>query len=346
MFRGGDQSNGTTGNRQFLRSALYAVQNGQPSLADGNVLAMDHGYTNDYTAEDALKMGNSGENFGILCKDKNLSIEARKPFVESDTIFYTLNNLRRQTYEFRFGPENIQAPGLSAWLVDRFQNNSSSVSLSDSTFISFTVTSDAASAAADRFILVFKQLAPVPVSFTHIAANRLNAKRINVSWKVDNETEIARYELERSANGRDFEKINTQVALANNGSSSNYAYPDEDPLETDNFYRVRSIGIDARTQYSAIVKVGPLKGSAQISIYPNPVINKKINLRFNNMPSGLYTLQLSNKLGQVIYRQSTSVAGNNMAMTIEPGGQLVRGTYQLLITSELGEKKVLQVMVD
>lgn len=31
---------GTTGNRQFLRAALYAVQSGQLSLADGNVLAL------------------------------------------------------------------------------------------------------------------------------------------------------------------------------------------------------------------------------------------------------------------------------------------------------------------
>ena len=89
--------------------------------------------------------------------------------------------------------------------------------------------------AADRFRLVFQQLVPTPVPFTSIAANRNSDKSIAVSWKVENETNMQLYTIERSENGRNFSGIITADPLLNNGGSSTYSSNDLSPLAGDIF---------------------------------------------------------------------------------------------------------------
>jgi hypothetical protein len=331
--------------RQFFRLSLYNGTTATANLADGNIITFDTEFNNSIDDNDALKISNTGENIGIRNGNKILAIEARSPVVTEDTLFYNLNNLRRQTYQMRFHPENI-APGMTAFIVDKFLNTITPVELSSPSTVDFTITTDAASGAADRFYIVFKALAPVPVTITSITATRQRDASIAIDWHVENETSMERYEIERSGDGRDFGKISTTAPALNNGGGTSYRHIDKDPLSTDNYYRIKAISQGGQVQYSAIVKVAPLKAPAFISVYPNPVVGKKLNIRFSDQPAGVYSLQLTNKLGQVIYRGVIEVSGMNTVKSVILGNEVIAGNYQLSIISPDGTRFAIQVIVD
>jgi hypothetical protein len=72
-----------------------------------------------------------------------------------------------------------------------------------------------------------------------------------------------------------------------------------------------------------------VSGNAGISVFPNPVTNGNVNLRFNNLPAGVYTIRVFNSLGQaVINKQVTHTAGSSVE-TLRVTG---KGMYQVEVT--------------
>lgn len=327
--------------RSFLFTSLF-TQTGL--IADGNIVAFETGFGNDVNDYDAKKLFNPGENFGLSRDSMLLAVEARNPVVISDTLFYNIQNLKQQPYRFCFAPINFQ-PGIAAYLVDKFSNSSTPVSTTDSTFIDFSITATAGSNAADRFMLVFRQSTVVPVFIVRISAARQPGNSVLVNWTVANETNIAQYVVERSGNGADFTFIGHAMPVANNGAGASYGFTDVNPLDGINFYRIRAVNQDGRLQYSSIARVDADKNSPGISVYPNPVSDNTINLSFVNQPKGNYSLILTNKLAQVIYKDELQVTQSNTFFGIRPSATLPAGTYQLSIVSETGDKQVLQVLV-
>ncbi|CAN5826409.1 hypothetical protein BH11BAC4_BH11BAC4_27500 [soil metagenome] len=91
-----------------------------------------------------------------------LAVEAHERVVAIDTIFYSMSNLRQQGYQLRFAPINMRSLGLQPFLVDRFRNTNTLLSITDSSYVDFMVTTEMASAAANRFFIVFKRLHKLP----------------------------------------------------------------------------------------------------------------------------------------------------------------------------------------
>ena len=330
---------------QYLKTHLYAIVNGQPILADGNVVSMNNTYSNSYSSEDALKFFNGGENFGLRCNDKILAIEARKELTENDTIFYASYNLRSVNYKLEIVPENMNGIMLVPYLIDRYLQTSTQLSLTDTSIINFTVVPNTASALSDRFIIVFHQLQPVPVRITNIAAKRNSDNSISVDWKVQNEMNIGKYQLERSAEGRFFNAISFISPSNNNGGSANYNYIDQTALLSDNFYRIKAVDIDRQFCYSSIVKVGGIKNTS-ITVNPNPITDNKIQVFFNNASKGDYNIKLRNAIGQLICETNCFVSSENQRKSIFLNNKLASGIYKLIITQGKGQSIVIQIIVD
>ena len=314
--------------RQFLRSCLYS-QSGY--LADGNVVAFDDAFTNAFDKDDAIQLQNPGERLGIFSNDRVLALEARHTVNISDTIFYALNNLVINSYQLRFAPENMDTR-LNAYLVDRFTDTRTMISLRDSTFINFAVSSDIASGAPNRFFLVFKASQPVPVHITSLTAMRNSDKTVSVQWSVENAGDIEGFELEHSEDGRNFRKINTIMPQPVGGAIATYSNVDKAADLTSNFYRIKAISRGGEIQYSNIARVAALEIAGGIDIYPNPVTGKQINIRFIAQNQGTYHLQLVNELGQVVQEDPEYVTGSDFFKTLSLTNAITPGNYHLNIT--------------
>lgn len=327
--------------RQLMFCSLFTNQG---NIADGNIIVFEDGLGNNINHYDAKKLPNAGENFSITRNDTLLSLEARQYVQEPDTVFFHLKNLRAQNYQFRFAPMHMPAH-LAAFLVDSHLQQYHSVSLTDSSFIDVSINATPGSAAPGRFYLVFRPSAVVPVQFTGIAAQRTSKTVNTITWNTDNEIGLRLYQIEKSADGRQFEPIGTKAPAQNQGGQATYHLLDENALPGFNYYRVRAVNLDGSAQYSRIAVVYPLKGTPAISVYPNPVVDNNIQLRFTGAKTGNYTFRLNNESGQTIYRHRAQVQQPDQLLLLKPSQVLSAGTYWLQVIDVDGIQYTEKIMV-
>lgn len=313
---------------QKLKTLLYAKVDNHWNLFDGTVNEFDSANSNAVDGRDAIKPTNSGENLGIKSGDKILSVERHATLNVDDTIHYNLTQVRATSYRLGFVSENLD-PLLTGYLVDRYLNTSTVVNLWDTTWMDISIINDPGSYAPNRFYLIFKRSAPVPVTFLDVKAAWRN-KDVLVSWDVAQEENISHYEVERSANGSNFEKMHQEPATG----SSTYTWLDTHPLSGDNFYRIRSVGTGGDIKYSQIVKVSRKKGENLITVYPNPVKEDGIlYVGLQNTEPGNYQLQLLNEAGQVLHNQVIRHIGGSMLYSLQLKQMITHGNYILKIVS-------------
>ncbi len=150
-------ANGNLGLRPVKRAMLRTDLLWNSEVIDGNVAVFDAQFSNAYDGQDAQKMGNPGANFGIESNSKLLNVEGREPARSGDVLQFRMWNLAQGNYQLKFAAGSIAEPGVEALLEDSYSRQVTPLQLNGSTVISFTVTSDAASQAANRFRVVFRK---------------------------------------------------------------------------------------------------------------------------------------------------------------------------------------------
>jgi hypothetical protein len=325
--------------RQFFRASLFISPDPNALIADGNAVAFDQGFSDSIDGDDGMKISNSGENFGILRYGEFLAVEARAPITSNDTIFYKMSNLRQQTYQFRFVPENMETDNVQAFLMDNYLNTATNISLTDTTFVNVSITSNAASAASNRFKVVFKTFTVLPVKLTSLTATK-KEETVVVEWQVQDESGMEKYQVQRSVDGNNFITVGN-TAAKNNGTGK-YNFIDTDPSTGNNYYRIASVSKDGQISYSSIVKVRMGTFNESISVFPNPVENGIIHLQFLNQQQGKYSIRLISSSGEVILSKNINHAGNNNKTILSKN--LPKGIYQLEIMKPDGSVKVLKLL--
>ncbi|HRE64962.1 MAG TPA: hypothetical protein PKU77_14335, partial [Ferruginibacter sp.] len=116
-----------------------------------------------------------------------------------------------------------------------------------------------------------------------------------------------------------------------------YTKTDLSPLAADNFYRIKAFGLAGDITYSPIVKVAPEKIASLITVQPNPVKDKQLNIRFVGQQAGVYKLQLNNALGQLLHQALINVNTGNEIQSIQLSKDIPAANYQLSICDKNGK---------
>lgn len=330
---------------QQIYTELVTVNPGNiESVADGVRIWYNAGFDAG-TNDDIGKLGNFGENLSSYRDGKKLIVEMRPMIGSRDTIFLRSSNLGIKDYRLKINTFDFIQPNVQAFLEDAYLNSSSPLNLNGSVNnFDFSVTTDPASASPDRFIIVFAASGPLPVTFTNVQAQQ-QGQFIDVDWKVSNQLNIEKYEVEKSANGSNFNKANTQAAVGANGSDAIYSWLDVNPLMGDNFYRIRSIGISGDVKISQVVKVRMGKGNPAITVYPNPVTNRNMALQFTDMAVGIYRVRLMNTMGQSLFTKTITHGGGSAAQTVMLDKNIAAGNYRLEIINPDGTKTTTTLLI-
>lgn len=345
-FKGSSQpGNGNSSDRMFFRAKLFAA-NG--NIADGNMVVFDDDLSNGYDGNDAVKMMNPGENFGMRRQSRILAIEARNVVTHEDTIYYDIRNLLPQVYQVKFAPQFMSAVSLYPVLLDNYMHTEHPVSTTDSTFFFFTVNSNPATSAFDRFKLVFRPQpvgAPLPLTFTSLKAGWQADKTINIQWEVEEEMNVDHYRVERSHNGLQFTAIAKVIASRDIATRRKYRYTDRLPLGEAPYYRITGVDIDGRRTYSKIIKLNTAAAETMLSVYPNPLTIPQMQVKVAG-PAGNYELALINNAGQKVFSSRLRVNQPGQVQTVSPGKQVINGSYTLILTAEDGATQVQQVIIN
>jgi hypothetical protein len=154
---------------------------------------------------------------------------------------------------------------------------------------------------------------------------------------------MKQYEVERSDDGNHFSKAG--AVKANNNAATNYSWTDVNPGNGLNYYRIKSIDINDKIEYSKIVKVQNSKNISQdIMIFPNPIINKTINLRFISQPKGMYYIRIIDQLGKPVLINQLIRNNESDSETIPLDSNLSHGIYHIEIIKPGGEKKIIKMI--
>ena len=315
---------------QALRINLYIPGPVGSTFGDGTLVQFSDQCNAAVDKQDALKFNNINETVSLLRNGTSLSIERRPLITDTDTLFLRLFRTTQRSYKWEFAPMNLD-PALTAFLEDKYTGISAPLNLTGNSMFDFVINSDPASAATDRFRIVFKKAIVLSVTFKDLKAYQQGADVV-VEWKVENEKNISRYELEKSTDGLNFIKVNaTKAGNAANGMAA-YNWIDLSPAEGNNYYRIRSININGSSEITPVVVVKMPKLIAALRVYPNPIIQSTIGIEFKNIAVGIYETRLLNSVGQTILMQKINHAGGTLLEKIHPVKKLLAGIYQLEIT--------------
>ena len=332
------------GRPQSLEANLYINNNGATSLMDGIRADIGNNFSNDLDDDDAYKIANSTENVSLKRNGKLLSVERHNIIGIKDTFFLNLGNVRVQNYEWQLEMDNLDQPGLTGFFEDNYLQTIIPLDLDGSTNVNFNIENIPGSYAADRFMIVFSQpTGALSVTFTSVKAYS-QSSNINVEWKVDNESNINQYIVEKSINGIQFTSVASLQAISNNGGSASYAISDTKPVEGYNYYRIKSVDLNGTTAITNIVKVLMGEIGQEITVYPNPVINGKINLVLNNQPAGKYNIRIFNKAGQVIKECLIQHSQGNSTEAIQLDNYIPHGIYHLEVNKPDGTQTNIKVV--
>lgn len=177
----------------------------------------------------------------------------------------------------------------------------------------------------------------VAVRFNDITAEPSDCSA-KLKWSTSMEEAGSSFEVEYSADGRNFVKVASVAGKQNpSGSSYEYAY---NQGNGKGYYRLKIIGIDGQASYSKIVNAAIKCNVKKVFIYPNPikadeVLHVNVSNYEGNVKGELYGAE-----GKVVLTRTLQNGSNLVTLSSLP-----QGTYNFKVSDDRGEMQSYKVVI-
>lgn len=176
--------------------------------------------------------------------------------------------------------------------------------------------------------IVYNKPAMGDVTVSRITALPLHLVRFGVqkegnmahaSWTTTEEVNTSHFDLERSADGKQFEQIAT-ITAQNAAGEHLYDFTDLHPLAGRSYYRLKMADIDDTYTHSRIVSFdGEKNGTVVAAIYPNPA-KEAVNIQISESSSD-QTIRLISQSGKTLLTKRFTASGTQpMDVSAIPAG--------------------------
>lgn len=158
---------------------------------------------------------------------------------------------------------------------------------------------------------------PLAVSLLYLKVKLADHQTL-LNWATATESGNDHFEIERSANGRDFVFLASVPGAGNSSSIQYYAYTDKNPIAGVNYYRLKQVDNNSHFTYSSVVMVNAGINQGQLmTVYPNPA-SGNIKLSFTLLKNQECLLQITDMSGKIIQSKAIRcIAGlNEMELSI------------------------------
>ncbi|RYY49591.1 MAG: hypothetical protein EOO06_06725 [Chitinophagaceae bacterium] len=159
----------------------------------------------------------------------------------------------------------------------------------------------------------------LPLSWLGFTA-QAQEKNIVLNWATAVEEGTARFSIQRSANGRDWETIGNVAAAGTAAIATYYSFTDRMPLNAANYYRLTQKDLNGNQAYSKVVFIDLQNQALDFAVYPTLLSNGRLNVRINkSLPA-----QVFNAAGKLV-----------LTAVLQPGtqqivlGNLPSGLYRI-----------------
>ena len=169
---------------------------------------------------------------------------------------------------------------------------------------------------------------PLPLTFISFDVVKGNNNNAILYWETTKELNVFNFEIERSADGIQFESIATIKAKGNYSSINNYEYSDDFMLPNNSYYRIKQVDMNGKYAYSAIRNVSSENHSYKL--FPNP--SRGIFNISSASANKKHTITLSNTLQETI--NSTTFVSDEKGNIIVDFSAISKGLYFITIISD------------
>lgn len=156
----------------------------------------------------------------------------------------------------------------------------------------------------------------------------------HLEWETYIESQNRGFEMERSYNGLDFQRIGFVPTRANLTGNTSYSFTDDTPGADRVWYRFRQVDVDGVSNYSNVVELSrSVQDALGATVYPNPA-PQAFQVWVTGLADPQVNIEWINMEGRLLERKSyhfPSLSGNlSMDFT---GNPLPQGNYLLRITN-------------
>lgn len=163
----------------------------------------------------------------------------------------------------------------------------------------------------------------LPVEWLSFEATTIDNKSVKLDWITASEFENDYFEIQRSANGKDFERMDEIPSMGMSNSEKMYEWTDNVPLLGNNYYRIKQVDRDGSFEYSE-VRLAKIAGDQPtIAVYPNPVMaGNDIQVKISK--EGQFLGNIFNTNGQLIKTEEVSENGTLSTQDLPAGNYFYR----------------------
>ena len=170
-------------------------------------------------------------------------------------------------------------------------------------------------------------LSSLPVELVKFQANTIDDEQVELIWETATEENNDGFEVQRSTDGKNWEKIDFIQGHGTTLETKNYTLLDENPISGVNYYRLKQVDFDGKYEFSDVINVEVKQLNSQtISFFPNPVQDEL------NILNGEGDATIYNVLGQPV----RTLIINTEQYSINTR-DLSKGQYILSIQQENGK---------
>lgn len=168
-----------------------------------------------------------------------------------------------------------------------------------------------------------KSATALPMDLIYFKGNRVES-HVNLTWKTSNEKDFSHFEIERSINGKVFEKI----GQLNIYESKIYQFLDRNPHWGHvGYYRLKMVDLNGKCKFSKIILVNSEEKRAYISM-ENPIQNGQFQVQ-TNLENPVF--RLINSIGKPVNIQFSEKENSSYTFIITNANS---GIYFLIIEAE------------
>ena len=177
---------------------------------------------------------------------------------------------------------------------------------------------------------------PLPITLVAFTATPEN-QGVLLKWETSSEIDNAYFMVQRSTDTSLWKNLQQIAASGNTSGDSYYAADDPNPVNGNNYYRLKQVDRDGKFTYSTVREV-TLDRPLTVSIYPNPA-RSFITIRLDMGNGEKLSVMLMNTAGQII---EVPTANTGSQITLYTAG-LAKGAYFVRITH--GQKTELKKLI-
>ena len=185
----------------------------------------------------------------------------------------------------------------------------------------------------------FTNLTQLSVKFIDFKANAKGCN-LDLNWQVSDEDKLTQFDVETSADGTNFTKVNT---VAVRGTKS-YFIRLEDMKNSNIHVRIKAQANTGQSLNSSAVNVSNIcNGRLELALYPNPVTGDITEVMVNTVEgllNGTYIVRLLNADGKELNKNEVRLI--NQSQMKYKTGFLPGGSYHLVITGEDSQVHILK----